>query len=82
MKIYVETNSQQPYVDHLIIACSDLSLGEEGSARFTVIYETASDIQINCTNVMLAGEDYKNWGDSDQYVVDYILNKLEFVQKQ
>lgn len=84
MKIYVQQNPQQPYVDYLFIACSDLQLqvgDEPGLARFVVIYKNAEDVQLNCVNVVIAGQDYLDWGNSDQYVVDFVLNKLGFVER-
>jgi hypothetical protein len=28
----------------------------------------------------LTGDDYTNWGNDDQYIIDYVLNKLNFTQ--
>jgi hypothetical protein len=34
---------------------------------------------INKVNLSLAGEDYQNWANNDQYIIDYVATKLGFV---
>ena len=34
--------------------------------------------RIDCTFVTLEGEDYANWGNSDDYIINYVANKLGF----
>lgn len=79
MKVYVELNPSQPYVDNLLIDCVELIL--EKSARFQAIYQNKQDVQLNIEYVMMDGYAYEDWGDSDQYAIDYVLNALGFVEK-
>ena len=43
---------------------------------FNVILLDESGTPLTVRQVTLAGEDYNNWGNSDQYVIDYICNAL------
>lgn len=31
-------------------------------------------------NVLLEGEDYKNWGSDDNYIINYVIEKYQFVK--
>jgi len=79
MKVYVKENSAQPYVDNMIIDCVELTL--EQSANFRALYQNAQDIQLNVEYVLMEGANYEAWGDSDQYVIDYVLANLGFEER-
>jgi hypothetical protein len=48
------------------------------SARIRVNLMDKDNNRIDCTFVTLTGEDYKNWGNSDDYIINYVANKLGF----
>ena len=39
-----------------------------------------NNIILAVKQVTLAGQDYKNWGSNDQYVIDYICSALGFAE--
>ena len=43
---------------------------------FNVIFLDENNTPLSVSQVTLAGEDYANWGNSDQYVIQYICNAL------
>ena len=43
---------------------------------FNVILCDEGNTPLTVSQVTLAGEDYANWGNSDQYVIDYICTTL------
>lgn len=48
------------------------------SARIRVNLMDQNNNRIDCTFVTLEGEDYANWGNSDDYIINYVANKLGF----
>jgi hypothetical protein len=48
------------------------------SARIRVNLMDQNNNRIDCTFVTLEGEDYTNWGNSDDYIINYVANKLGF----
>ena len=48
------------------------------SARIRVNLMDQNNNRIDCTFVTLDGDDYKNWGNSDDYIINYVANKLGF----
>ncbi len=48
------------------------------SARIRVNLMDQNNNRIDCTFVTLTGEDYANWGNSDDYIINYVANKLGF----
>lgn len=49
------------------------------SASFRVSLFDANDKYIDATNVTLEGQDYLDWGNDDQYVIDFVARQLGFV---
>jgi hypothetical protein len=49
------------------------------SARIRVNLMDKDNNRIDCTFVTLTGEDYTNWGNSDDYIINYVANKLGFI---
>lgn len=43
---------------------------------FNVILLDQGNTPLSVSQVTLSGEDYANWGNSDQYVIDYICTTL------
>ena len=35
--------------------------------------------RVSVRNVVMEGDDYANWGNDDQYIITYVMNKLGFV---
>ena len=48
------------------------------SARIRVNLMDQNNNRIDCTFVTLTGEDYANWGNRDEYIINYVANKLGF----
>lgn len=48
------------------------------SARIRVNLMDQNNNRIDCTFVTLTGDDYSNWGNSDDYIINYVANKLGF----
>jgi hypothetical protein len=46
------------------------------SARFIVKLLDENNGLVSVEVINLTGDDYSNWGDDDQYVIDYVLNQL------
>jgi len=80
MKVFVETNTTNPYVDHLLIDCVELALGE--SATWRVLYENIDNEQLNVKYIQMKDAAYSNWGLDDDYVIDYVLFQLGFIKAQ
>jgi len=49
------------------------------SATFRVILYDIEGASINTQFVVLEGTAYSNWGNNDEYVVQYVANQLGFV---
>jgi hypothetical protein len=49
------------------------------SAKLSVrLYDTNNKL-VNVQIMDLSGEDYKNWGSNDDYIINYVAQKLGFV---
>jgi len=48
------------------------------SASFRVSFFDANDKYIDATNVTLEGQAYLDWGNDDQYVINYVAAELGF----
>lgn len=48
------------------------------SASFRVSLFDSDDKYIDATNVTLEGQDYLDWGNDDQYVIDFVARQLGF----
>jgi hypothetical protein len=48
------------------------------SATFRVITYDIEGSSIDTTSVLLAGEDYTNWGTNDDYVIQFVATQLGF----
>jgi hypothetical protein len=48
------------------------------SARIRVYLMNQDNVGIDCTFVTLAGVDYENWGNNDEYIINYVANTLGF----
>jgi len=48
------------------------------SATFRVITYDIEGSSIDTTSVLLAGEDYTNWGTNDEYVIQFVATQLGF----
>lgn len=55
---------------------SSLVLGV--SAIFRAVMYDANDNVIDKQNVSLEGEDYTNWGNDDEYVIQFAADQLGF----
>jgi hypothetical protein len=49
------------------------------SAIFKVVSFNIKDEPIETVYITLEGEDYTNWGSNDDYVTQYIANKMGYV---
>jgi len=49
------------------------------SANISVNLFNADPRLINTVDWPLVGEDYENWANDDQYIIDYVATKLGFV---
>lgn len=45
-------------------------------ASFVVLLYGETEDTILCKTIEMSGEDYNKWGSDDEYVVEYIKNKL------
>jgi hypothetical protein len=50
------------------------------SARMIVKLLDENGGLVNVEVINLTGDDYLNWGDNDQYVIDYALNHLSLTK--
>ena len=50
------------------------------SITFNVILLDQNATPLQVSQVTLAGDDYQNWGNNDQYVITYICNSLGLTQ--
>lgn len=49
------------------------------SANLVVDLYNADPKLVNTVNLILAGDDYTNWANNDQYIINYVATKLGFV---
>jgi len=49
------------------------------SATFRVLCYDIKDKLVDTQFVTLEGDDYTNWGNEDEYVVQYVANQLGFI---
>ena len=52
------------------------------SATFRVCLYDAQDKIIDFQDIIIQGQDYLNWNNNDDYIINYIANKLGFVIKK
>lgn len=50
-------------------------------ARFRVFLNDVNNNILKIEFVELSGDDYQNWGSSDDYVINYVLNTLGLTQQ-
>jgi len=50
------------------------------SITFNVILLDENNVPVSVQQVTISGDDYKNWGNNDQYVINYICNALGVTQ--
>lgn len=61
---------------YLSFKIREVNINLNSGASFVVlIYGETSDV-ILCKTIEMTGEDYLKWGSDDDYVVEYIKNKL------
>jgi|688.fasta_scaffold606456_2 hypothetical protein len=51
------------------------------SATFRVSLYNANDKVIDTKFVTVEGTDYSNWGNDDEYIVQFVASQLEFTRK-
>jgi hypothetical protein len=51
------------------------------SADLRVILFNKTNGIVRCDNLVLAGDDYKNWANSDEYVINYVAKYYGFILK-
>lgn len=51
------------------------------SARLSVQLMNENKVTVDVKSFLLTGTDYTNWSNNDQYIIDYVLNKLGFTPK-
>lgn len=61
-------------VERLDISISDMKLNE--SVILNVLLITGDNELLESVNLTLTGEDYNNWSNDDNYIVDIVLEKL------
>jgi hypothetical protein len=61
-------------VERLDISISDMKLNE--SVILNVLLITGDNDLLESINLTLTGEDYNNWSNDDNYIVDIVLEKL------
>jgi len=61
------------YFNNMTIQVMNISLGV--SASF-IVYLFNNQTMVSTRNYTMEGEDYNNWGNDDQYVYNWILDKL------
>lgn len=61
-------------IERIQIDTQNLVLGE--SAEFRVTSYTASGEYVKIDFVRIEGQEYQDWGSSDNYIVDLICTKL------
>jgi hypothetical protein len=49
------------------------------SAKLTVRLYDQNNMVVNVQVMDLSGQDYKNWGSNDDYIINYVAQKLGFV---
>lgn len=49
------------------------------SARLSVRLYDQNNTIVNVQTMELTGEDYSNWGTDDNYIINYVVQKLGFV---
>ncbi len=49
------------------------------SAVIRVNLYGSNGFRVSVRNVVMEGDDYANWGNDDQYIITYVMNKLGFV---
>lgn len=51
------------------------------SATFRVSLYNVNDKLVDTKFVTLEGDDYTNWGNDDEYILQFLANKLGFTRK-
>jgi hypothetical protein len=51
------------------------------SAKITVKLMNDKKITVDIKMLDLTGQDNANWGNDDQYIINYVMNKLNFTPK-
>jgi hypothetical protein len=74
IEAYDETTTKTAVRFSLDISQMELSV----SATFRVSLYDANDKYISNKYVIIEGQDYTAWGNDDQYVIDFVAQKLGF----
>ena len=69
----VPSNFNMPITNFKIDWCFNMNL--KNSVSFQVFVFNNSQ-QLYSTQIILSGDDYKNWGTDDDYIVNYVAKKL------
>ena len=48
------------------------------SVNLRIMLQDESDNPVDVLNMTIDGEDYANWSSDDDYIVNYVANKLGF----
>jgi hypothetical protein len=61
-------------VAYITININNIVLSQ--SAQINVTYYDASDNIVSINPLLLAGEDYSNWGANDSYIINFVCTSL------
>lgn len=79
IKLDIEPIKITKTCNYLGIFLTNMSLGQNATFKINTFDEDAQVVKTDL--VRLDGEDYEKWGDDDQYVIDYICQKLNIKKR-
>jgi hypothetical protein len=70
---------QKFIINNINISIIDLDLGNSVNVACLL---KENDTLVETKILIISGEEYKNWGNSDNYIENLVLNKLGLQRKQ
>ena len=60
-------------IDYIIINVTNIQLNQ--SADIQVVFCDNTKFMVDSVSFVLSGEDYQNWGTTDNYIINYVCSK-------
>ena len=79
IKVQDSTYTKTMIINNITIRTNRLSLFNSISLGVTLF---SDNILVENKIIDITGEDYANWGNDDQYIVNFVLNKLGLTPAQ
>lgn len=78
-QVYIQPSTQvvTNIITSFVVTVTNIQLFK--SANLIVDLYNADPRLINTVNLALAGDDYTNWANNDEYIINYVATKLGFV---